>query len=235
MAMSAISGVWYFQPALGAVDVLSRFKTAIEGIDYKGQTLRPMDSSRELWDAGGEELGRRGAWLTHDVLAAEQGAQFAESDVHYRLERGFNLGKLEMMSFVLPETPAGAAMSWSLMSHLLPHSISVIDPDLAMINGNEDVAWGSDLVPGALPAFFTPFTYLGPTRLTDERRRALGALPDCRTEKLGDGWVVQAVTDLHQKVSPAFVSALAAMPNEKPIRYKQSRPPRDKTVGSKSR
>jgi len=226
MASVAIAGVSYFQPAHDAIEVLTRFKGAVEQADpFRGGVLRPEESSRARWEAGGAALAGLGLVLHHDRIAAELGMQFWEVDVHFRSEPQVDLGKLELKSWILPVGPVGVGASWGLMTNLMPQVVPVVAPDLAMINGNGDVAWGSDLCPGELPAFFAPWTYIGPARLTDDRRQALTALPDCRSEALGEGWLVQAVDDLYQRASPTFVRALAAIPSWKTIKYRQSRPP----------
>lgn len=223
MTSAAIAGVSYFQPTRDAIEVLRRFKRTIEQAGpYRGGVLRPAESSLARWKSEDAALAERRLLLYHDQIAAELNMQLWGIDIHFRREPQVDLGKLELMSSILPESPVGVSASWGLMTNLMPQVVPAVAPDLAMINGNEDVAWGSDLRPGELPAFFAPWTYIGPARLTDDRRRTLAALPDCRSEALGEGWLVQATDDLYQSVSPTFVRALAAIPNWKTIEYKQS-------------
>jgi len=229
MVSETIAGVSYFQPAHDTSEALTRFKRAVERAEpYHGGVLRPAESSRARWEAGDAALGGLG-FLRHDGIAAELGMQVWGIHVYFRREPEADLGKLELKSSILPVSPAGVGASWGLMMNLMPQVVLTVAPDLAMINGSQDVAWGSDLRPGELPAFFAPWTYIGPARLTDDRRRAFAALPDCRSEALGDGWLVQATDDLYQRPSPAFVRALAAIPNWKTLTYKQSRPPSTRT------
>lgn len=226
MASAAIAGVSYFQPTRDAIEVLTQFKRTVEQAEpYRGGSLRPAESSLARWQLRDAALARQRILLYHDQIAAELGMQLWGIDVHFREEPEVDLGKLELKSSILPDSPVGVGASWGLMTYLMPQVVPVVVPDLAMINGSENVAWGSDLRPGELPAFFAPWTYIGPTRLTDDRRKALAALPDCRSEAFGDGWLVQVGDDLYQRASPTFVRALAAIPNWKTIKYKQSRPP----------
>lgn len=230
MAIVAIAGVSYFQPEHDAVEVLMRLKRAIERAEpYHGGVLSAAESSLARWEAGDAALAELGVILDHERIAAELGMQHWEVHAHFRREPQVGLGKLELKSWILPVSPVGVGASWGLMMNLMPQVVPVLAPDLAMINGNQDVAWGSDLRPGELPAFFAPWTYIGPARLTDDRRRALAALPDCRSEALGPGWLVQATDDLYQRPSATFVRALAAIPSWKTIKYKQSRPPNTRT------
>jgi hypothetical protein len=73
---------------------------------------------------------------------------------------------------------------------------------------------------------FGPWTYLGPAVLNDARRKAIAKLPAHAKSEHAGGWIVQAVPDLYAKPSKEFLAGLEALPNPKPVVYKQSKLPK---------
>jgi hypothetical protein len=125
-----------------------------------------------------------------------------------------NVTEIVLSPALVESTERSIRAVGEFMFHALPRLVRAMEPDVAMMNGlagweaEGELPDGEDLRPGGLPPFFTPWVYLGPGRLTANRRRWLAALPAYRTEQLGEGWIVQAVPDLLTRPAPDFLKEL---------------------------
>ena len=220
----------YFQPARTETELLALLKLGLGLLGpYQGERLSPTEAQARAFDAGRGEVLGQGLLLTHSGLA------FASKKRHWPLlvdalhHKEHALSLLRLQAPVLGGSRASLARAWEFCVHAAPRLVSAVDPSFACVYPLESSRKArarplpSELPHFELPAFFTPWVFLGAERLSEGRREELARLPAPRSRPLGAGWLVQATRGLEAQPTQALLKAFAALSSWTPSGYRQAR------------
>ena len=207
-----------FLPAEGSGKASERLIAAAAGaLDKSGLTLTPATS--------GDRAALEGTAPRPRVV-------FRHPDYPERDDRpdsfvtiaAGNLGKIDtdfvLVGLLFDTSADEGAASWQAgldIAHILAPALGA---GLGLMNGgraDDDRSLFPANCPAVteqLPAAFTPWTYLGPSKLTPLRRAALKKLPGARTGALGPGWEIQLLQSLTDNPPKDLRKALAAVDEE---------------------
>ncbi|HKQ04346.1 MAG TPA: hypothetical protein VJ464_04385 [Blastocatellia bacterium] len=228
-----IGGSLYFQQPLSSKDGLRLIKLAIEGLGpYMGVPFKAyLDHQSDILtkqDAAAFEASGQAIIFNHEPLAREMNRSTFFL-THSYLGTHPDVKQIRVYPSVIASGPELDRV-WDFMTDVMPRFVEATQPGLAMATGSpeeddytEYLPNAAEIHPGELPPFFTPWNYIGPDCLTQERRRFLDRLPATRSEPFGEGWLLQVVRSLSQWPSPEFLERLRSAPNPQPVGYRQPR------------
>jgi hypothetical protein len=234
MAVSFIQSVLYFQPKLTRAEGMKAILRAFEGFGvYQGGGLVPLfpDDVSALASGDEERFSSMGECLEveHVSMGTATGSDLWTLSfdwIDYDDEPG---GSEIHINPLLPEASKDAVLAvWKFMDSALRGFVLATKPSLAMANGLDEREGMGDLPtvgqikPGEWPPFLAPWTYLGPDRLTADKRRFLSQLPVHETGELDEGWLLRPVSDLLAEPDPRFLAALAGPANGRILGYRQT-------------
>lgn len=220
---------FYLEGEMSALDALRLVKRATGSLDYKGGRFVPyLDKwarAIENEDAGALRPDGFRIVFNHAGLAAayEQTAWFLaisylgedpavkEFRIHpYKSASGEELDRV-----------------WKTTVDLMQRFVAITNPSLALATGrpeqDEDTDYlvsANELSPGSLPPFLTPWNYIGPDRLNEDRRQFLRRLPAAQSEPLGDGWLLRVTLGLTEKPPAELLRELRHAPDNHPVGYR---------------
>jgi hypothetical protein len=219
----------YRTPAIPLPDMFLRFKAGLRAAgDFMGGPFA-TPGFEEQFEADDESVIQPLLMLAHYKTEEVHNLNVLWGPIvrYHQSKAGYCALELETIARVPGTT--GVQLCWDVNLHILRPCLESVEPDLAAMNGYQysklplprDREVGD---PTSLPSLFSPWTFIGGMRLTEERRQRLLTLPAFRVEPFGTGIIVQAVEDLFSDPDPNFVIALREIPNPTPIKYLQVRP-----------
>jgi hypothetical protein len=184
-------------------------------------SLKPIDGERFVPRAESDRLflahsqkssAKTRVRLTHDGLTRR-----SEPDSCYVTIGVDNDERFTVLELILSmgRYPDQLTLEWDVFLEVVPELITTLRPTLVLSNGLNTDDEVEDALPEiagleseALPASFTPFTYLGPRRLNARLEHELSVLPSYRSSRLGEGWLVQTTEKPDHPPSRELVSSL---------------------------
>ena len=228
MSMLSIEAKFYYQPLFSPKTALDRIVSGVEAIGaFAGLPLNPAPGDAAKLESGNPEVLESGLTYEHPRLGTfgDQASPWTMKFHHHAYDR-LNLSVITTFAAIEPRDERGLKVAWDFCLHAWPRFVAGTDCRLALGNGDDDgLPRSRDLCPGELPTFFTPWVFVGPDRLDEERRGRLAEIPAYATREFEGGWIVQAVPNLYAPIHPELREALRTIPNWKPIDYRQGTPP----------
>lgn len=214
MALEEFSFVMLADKVMDRRTTAAWIRSSLEKVGLARFGLATMAHAVEYWETTSELLVAGGAILGQ--------AHFAEVSGDPGWAMSLHALRYEQKASVVGSVPVwpfyddGRSEVWSWLSELLGELVVAANADACFVTGaataGEDERFPSDaeILP-SIPAAFTVWNYLGPSRLTPTIREGLRVLPAFVSRPLGEGWLLRPVADYGDALPEGFQERYAKL------------------------
>ncbi|MCA1816455.1 MAG: hypothetical protein LC746_08645 [Acidobacteria bacterium] len=230
MALINLQAALYFQPKPANADLLARVGAAIPALNERLRiNLRALDDTAARILGGAEELFEESGnqfFLLYDEEKCFYGTN--EWTLYVSFLDDYENATAVHVNPELPEpTEELTGFVWSRLLGIVKELIIQTEPSVAQINGLDEEEGGQIVSPrtlraGALPEFFTPYTYLDQSLLDPSAARKIEDAGAYSVERLASGWSIQFVENFNVEPPSRLIKTLRELNKARKPVYKQT-------------